>query len=53
MNSDNVKSIELNYNPSNYKYDAEGNSGYINIELKKRLDEGVNGNLSATNSLCR
>ena len=45
MSSDNVKSIELIP-----KYDAEGNSGYINIELKKRLDEGVNGNLSATNS---
>ena len=49
MSSDNVKSIELITTPP-AKYDAEGNSGYINIELKKRLDEGVNGNLSATNS---
>lgn len=49
MSSDNVKSIELITTPPS-KYDAEGNSGYINIELKKRLDEGVNGNLSATNS---
>ena len=49
MSSDNVKSIELITTPPS-KYDAEGNSGYINIELKKRIDEGVNGNLSATNS---
>ena len=49
MSSDNVKSIELITTPPS-KYDAEGNSGYINIELKKRLDEGINGNLSATNS---
>ena len=49
MSSDNVKTIELITTPPS-KYDAEGNSGYINIELKKRLDEGVNGNLSATNS---
>ena len=49
MSSDNVKTIELITTPP-AKYDAEGNSGYINIELKKRLDEGVNGNLSATNS---
>lgn len=49
MSSDNVKSIELITTPPS-KYDAEGNSGYINIELKKRVDEGVNGNLSATNS---
>lgn len=49
MSSDNVKSIELITTPPS-KYDAEGNSGYINIELKKRLDEGVNGNFSATNS---
>ena len=49
MSSDNVKSIELITTPPS-KYDAEGNSGYINIELKKKLDEGINGNLSATNS---
>ena len=42
MSSDDVKSIELITTPPS-KYDAEGNSGYINIELKKRLDEGVNG----------
>ena len=35
MSSDNVKSIELITTPPS-KYDAEGNSGYINIELKKR-----------------
>ena len=49
MSSDNVKSIELITTPPS-KYDAEGHSGYINIELKKRIVEGVNGNLSATNS---
>ena len=47
--ADGVKSIELITTPP-AKYDAQGNSGYINIVLKKRLDEGYNASLAATNS---
>jgi outer membrane receptor protein involved in Fe transport len=44
MNSDQLNSIEIITNPS-AKYDAAGNSGIINIKLKKRQDIGLNGNL--------
>ena len=47
--ADGVKSIELITTPP-AKYDAEGNSGYINIVLKKKLDEGYNASFAATNS---
>jgi iron complex outermembrane receptor protein len=41
-----VKSIELMTNPSS-KYDASGNSGIINIKLKKNTQAGTNGSLTA------
>jgi hypothetical protein len=42
MSSDNIETIELITTPQ-AKYDAEGNAGYINIVLKKKMDEGLNG----------
>ncbi|MBL0744567.1 outer membrane beta-barrel protein [Chryseolinea lacunae] len=45
MSSDNIDKIELVTNPSS-KYDAAGNSGIINIRLKKNNSVGTNGSLS-------
>jgi outer membrane receptor protein involved in Fe transport len=45
MNSDEITSIEIITNPSS-RYDASGNSGIINIKLKKNKAFGTNGTLS-------
>lgn len=45
MQSDQVSKIELNTQPSS-KYDAEGNTGLINIILKKNPKEGLRGSVS-------
>ncbi|WP_266362943.1 outer membrane beta-barrel protein [Tellurirhabdus rosea] len=46
MSSDNIEKVELITNPSS-RYDAAGNSGIINIQLKKNRSLGTNGSLSA------
>lgn len=43
--SDNIEKIELITNPS-AKYDAAGNSGIINIKMKRNKNYGTNGNLN-------
>lgn len=45
MNSDQITSIEIITNPSS-KYDASGNSGIINIKLKKNKAFGTNGTIA-------
>jgi hypothetical protein len=45
MNAEEITSIELITNPSS-KYDASGNSGIINIKLKKNKAFGTNGTVS-------
>jgi len=47
MPSTNIESIEIITNPS-AKHDAEGNSGIINIVLKKNEKIGSNGNVSTS-----
>ena len=42
MNANNVASVEIIANPT-ARYDAAGNSGIINIKLKKNAWEGFNG----------
>jgi hypothetical protein len=43
--SDNIEKIELITNPSS-KYDAAGNSGIINIKMKRNKNYGTNGNIN-------
>jgi hypothetical protein len=47
MSSDNIEKIELITNPG-ARYDASGNSGIINIRLKKNQNLGTNGSVSIT-----
>ncbi|GHN02655.1 TonB-dependent receptor [Cytophagales bacterium WSM2-2] len=46
MNANNIATIEIISNPS-ARYDASGNSGVINIKLKKNTLEGFNGSIIA------
>lgn len=52
MWSDNIATIELITNPG-ARYDAVGNSGIINIRLKKDTNLGTNGTLSVAGGLGR
>ena len=49
LRSEQVATIEIMTNPSS-KYDASGNSGIINIKLKKNQALGMNASVAATGS---
>ncbi|MEL0302006.1 MAG: TonB-dependent receptor, partial [Flavobacteriaceae bacterium] len=50
INAENAKTIELITTPP-AKFDAQGNAGYINIELKQQLEKGYNGNMTSSLSI--
>ncbi|HEY0060299.1 MAG TPA: outer membrane beta-barrel family protein, partial [Flavisolibacter sp.] len=47
MPAENLKNIEIITNPSS-KYDAEGTSGILNLNLKKNTQQGLNGSVTTT-----
>jgi hypothetical protein len=49
IRSENISKIEIITNPSS-KYDAEGNSGLLNIVLKKNPNVGLSGNSQLSTS---
>jgi len=49
IRAEDISKIEIIPNPS-AKYDASGSAGIINIILKKKQDEGLNGSLNLTYS---
>jgi RNase P/RNase MRP subunit p29 len=50
MPSNSIEQVELITNPS-AKYDAAGNAGIINIKLKKNNKVGMNGSVTAGNTM--
>lgn len=48
ISADSAASVELITTPP-AKFDAQGNAGYINIEMKEATSEGYNGSVSLSN----